>query len=120
MFNNVNVVSIFIDRAARLKTGPLSMTKRSKRPAPTANRRIYTAGDICLKCKFTHLADATARIVIQNALFGGRKNLSALAAVIHPYPTQAEAIRQTSDLYNRARLTPFVKQLFARFLACRR
>ena len=35
----------------------------------TTNRRIYAAGDVCLKYKFTHLADATARIVIQNALF---------------------------------------------------
>jgi pyruvate/2-oxoglutarate dehydrogenase complex dihydrolipoamide dehydrogenase (E3) component len=179
----------------------------------TTNRRIYAAGDVCLKYKFTHLADATARIVIQNALFMGRKKVSALtipwctytdpevahvglneaeaekqgialqtfikplsevdravvdgeaegmvkihvkqgtdrivgativarhagemiseitlamvgkiglgalAAVIHPYPTQAEAIRQTGDLYNRTRLTPFVKKLFARFLAWRR
>ena len=179
----------------------------------TTNRRIYAAGDVCLQYKFTHLADATARIVIQNALFLGRKKLSALtipwctytdpevahvgineaeaekqgipiqtfikplsevdravvdgetegmvkihlkrgsdkilgativarhagemiseitlamvgkiglgalAAVIHPYPTQAEAIRQTGDLYNRTRLTPFVKKLFTRFLAWRR
>jgi len=179
----------------------------------TANRRIYAAGDVCLQHKFTHLADASARIVIQNALFLGRKKLSALtipwctytdpevahvgineaeaekqgipiqtfskalsevdraivdgetegmvkihvkagtgrilgativarhagemiseitlamvgkiglgalAAVIHPYPTQAEAIRQTGDLYNRTRLTPFVKKLFTRFLAWRR
>jgi pyruvate/2-oxoglutarate dehydrogenase complex dihydrolipoamide dehydrogenase (E3) component len=179
----------------------------------TTNRRIYAAGDVCLQYKFTHLADASARIVIQNALFLGRKKLSALtipwctytdpevahvglneaeaekqgipiqtftkplsevdravvdgeaegmvkihlkqgsdkilgativarhagemiseitlamvgniglgalAAVIHPYPTQAEAIRQTGDLYNRTRLTPFVKKLFTRFLAWRR
>jgi pyruvate/2-oxoglutarate dehydrogenase complex dihydrolipoamide dehydrogenase (E3) component len=179
----------------------------------TTNRRIYAAGDVCLQYKFTHLADATARIVIQNALFCGRKKMSALtipwctytdpevahvgineaeaekqgipiqtfikpfsevdravvdgeaegmvkihvkqgtdrilgativarhagemiseitlamggkiglgslAAVIHPYPTQAEAIRQTGDLYNRTRLTPFIKKLFTRFMAWRR
>lgn len=179
----------------------------------TTNPRIFAAGDICLPYKFTHLADFTARIVIQNALFLGRKKLSALtipwctytdpevahvglneaeaakqgipvttfikplsevdraildgetegfvkihvkegadkilgativarhagemiseitaamvgniglgtlSAVIHPYPTQAEAIRQTGDLYNRTRLTPRVKWLFARFLAWRR
>jgi pyruvate/2-oxoglutarate dehydrogenase complex dihydrolipoamide dehydrogenase (E3) component len=179
----------------------------------TTNRHIYAAGDVCLKHKFTHMADATARIVIQNALFLGRKKVSALtipwctytdpevahvglneaeaarqgipiqtfikplsevdraivdgedeglvkihvkqgtdrilgativarhagemiseitlamvgkiglgalASVIHPYPTQAEAIRQTGDLYNRTRLTPFVKKLFTRFLAWRR
>jgi pyruvate/2-oxoglutarate dehydrogenase complex dihydrolipoamide dehydrogenase (E3) component len=179
----------------------------------TTNPKIYAAGDICLPYQFTHLADAAARIVIQNALFFGRKKLSALtipwctytdpevahvglneeeaqrqgievqtfvkplsevdraildgeaagfvkihvrkgtdkilgatlvarhagemiseitvamagnlglgglAAVIHPYPTQAEAIRQTGDLYNRTRLTPGLKRLFARFLAWRR
>jgi pyruvate/2-oxoglutarate dehydrogenase complex dihydrolipoamide dehydrogenase (E3) component len=44
----------------------------------TSNRRIYAAGDIALEYKFTHMADATARIVIQNALFLGRKKLSSL------------------------------------------
>ncbi|MBA3884827.1 MAG: mercuric reductase [Acidobacteria bacterium] len=44
----------------------------------TSNRRIYAAGDVALERKFTHMADATARIVIQNALFWGRKKLSAL------------------------------------------
>jgi len=38
--------------------------------------------------------------------------LGSLAGVIHPYPTQAEAIRQIGDLYNRTRLTPTVKRLF--------
>jgi len=184
----------------------------------TTNPAIYAAGDVCLRHKFTHTADAAARIVLQNALFFGRKKLSALtipwctytdpevagvglterdaaersiavdtfvrrfgdrrlggvdraiadgeeegfvkvhvrrgtdrilgativarhagemigelslaiaagiglgriAGVIHPYPTQAEAIRQVADAYNHTRLTPFVKGLFARFLAWRR
>lgn len=179
----------------------------------TTNPRIYAAGDICLNYKFTHAADATARIVIQNALFWGRKKLSALtipwctytdpeiahvgmyekdardkgipvetftrplsevdraivdgeeegvvkvhlkkgtdkilgatvvarhagemiseitlvmvgglglgtiANVIRPYPTQAEAIKQVADAYNRTRLTPFVKNLFTRLLAWQR
>jgi len=179
----------------------------------TTNPNIYAAGDVCLPYQFTHLADAAARIVIQNALFFGRKKLSALtipwctytdpevahvglteadaarqgrrlqtfvkplsevdralvdgetagfvkihvkpgtdkilgativarhagemineltaamvgnlglgtlAGVIHPYPTVAEAIRQTGDLYNRTRLTPGLKRWFTRFLAWRR
>jgi pyruvate/2-oxoglutarate dehydrogenase complex dihydrolipoamide dehydrogenase (E3) component len=179
----------------------------------TSNRRIYAAGDICLPYQFTHLADFAARIVIQNALFFGRKKLSALtvpwctytdpevahvglneaeaakrgiavatfvkplsevdraivdgdadgfvkihvkkgtdkivgativarhagemiseittamvagmglgrlAAVIHPYPTHAEAIRQVGDLYNRTRLTPRIKRFFTWLLAWRR
>lgn len=176
----------------------------------TTNPRIYAAGDICLKYKFTHTADFTARIVIQNALFPGSKTASSLtvpwctytdpeiahvglyerdardqgiavetyvrnfkdvdraiaegeeegfvkihvkkggdqivgativarhagemiseitlamvgkiglgkiANVIHPYPTQAEAIRQLGDAYNRTRLTPTVKKLFKHWLA---
>ncbi len=179
----------------------------------TSNPRIYAAGDICLPYKFTHAADATARIVIQNALFLGRKKMSALtipwctytdpeiahvglseaeagekgirvdafvksfglvdraiadgetegfvkvlvqrgsdrilgativarhagemineislamagglglgaiAGVIHPYPTQAEAIRQVADEYNRTRLTPLVKKILSIWLALRR
>ena len=44
----------------------------------TTNRRIYAAGDICSRYKFTHAADAMARIVIQNALFFGRAKASRL------------------------------------------
>jgi pyruvate/2-oxoglutarate dehydrogenase complex dihydrolipoamide dehydrogenase (E3) component len=44
----------------------------------TTNRHIYAAGDVALERKYTHMADATARIVIQNALFWGRKKLSSL------------------------------------------
>ena len=179
----------------------------------TTNPRIYAAGDACMQWKFTHAADFAARIVIQNALFGGltpRKKLSALvmpwctytdpevahvglyerearargievatflvplsdvdraitdgeeegfvkihvqkgsdrilgatvvakhagemvneitlamvakvglgkiASIIHPYPTQADAIRKAGDLFNRTRLTPLVKGLFAAWLS---
>jgi len=179
----------------------------------TTNPRIYAAGDICLKYKFTHTADATARMVIQNALFLGRRKVSALTIpwctytdpeiahvgmyerdakekgievetyvrplkevdraiadgeeegfvkihgkkgtdkilgativarhagemiseitlamvgnlglktlsnVIHTYPTQAEAIKQVADAYNRTRLTPFIKGLFSRWLTWNR
>ena len=44
----------------------------------TSNPRIYAAGDVCLAYKFTHTADATARIVIQNSLFLGRKKWTTL------------------------------------------
>jgi pyruvate/2-oxoglutarate dehydrogenase complex dihydrolipoamide dehydrogenase (E3) component/uncharacterized membrane protein YdjX (TVP38/TMEM64 family) len=44
----------------------------------TTNQRIYAAGDIASQFKFTHMADALARIVLANALFGGRKKASAL------------------------------------------
>ncbi len=179
----------------------------------TTNPRIYAAGDVAIDYKFTHAANFTARIVIQNALFLGRRKLSALtvpwctytdpeiahvgmyerdaaergiavdtfvkplsevdraltdaeeegfvkvhvkkgtdkilgatvvarhagemineitlamvagvglktiANVIHPYPTQAEAIRHLGDAYNRTRLTPFVGRLFRRWLSLTR
>ena len=44
----------------------------------TTNPRIFAAGDVCLEHKFTDTADASARIVVQNALFLGRKRMSAL------------------------------------------
>lgn len=174
----------------------------------TTNPRIYAAGDICLNWKFTHAADAAARIVIKNTLFSpfgwGRSKLSdlvmpwvtytspevahvglyardaqqqgleletiqvdlrtvdraiadseeegfvkilyqkgtdrivgativanhagemiseittaivnkiglsQLASVIHPYPTQAEAIKKAADAYRRTLLTPRTKAL---------
>src|SRR5262249_5323684 len=43
--------------------------------------------------------------------------LGTLSSVIHPYPTQAEAIRKAADAYNRTRLTPSVKKLFNSWLA---
>ena len=179
----------------------------------TTNPRVYAAGDICFPYKFTHAADAMARIVIANALFAGRQKtsalvipwctytdpevahvgmyekeakekgidvltltqpladvdralldgepegfarvhlkkgtdtilgativarhageligelalamtaglgLSAIGRTIHPYPTQAEAVKKLADAYNRMRLTPLVKKIFSAWLAWRR
>ncbi len=44
----------------------------------SSNPRIYAAGDVCSAFRFTHAADAMARIVIQNALFFGRARVSQL------------------------------------------
>ncbi len=44
----------------------------------TRNPRILAAGDVCSAFKFTHAADALARIAIRNALFFGRSRASAL------------------------------------------
>lgn len=44
----------------------------------TSNKRVYACGDVASLYKFTHMADAQARIVIQNALFFGRKKSSDL------------------------------------------
>ncbi|MGB0599949.1 MAG: mercuric reductase [Rubripirellula sp.] len=174
----------------------------------TTNPRIYAAGDVCSKYKFTHAADFQARIVIQNSLFSigpfGKKRasqliipwatytapeiahvglsekeamqqgipidtytqplsevdrailegqeegfvkvhtrkgtdrilgativaenagdliceltlamqanlgLSKIATTIHPYPTQADAIRKLGDQFNRTKLTPTSKRI---------
>jgi len=179
----------------------------------TSNRRIYAAGDCCMAFKFTHAAESAARIAVQNALFRGRKRLSALimpwctytapeiahvglyardaerlnlavdlykvkmsdndravadgetegfvkllvkkgtdrilgativaahagemisqittamrggmglkklADVIHPYPTQAEAIKRVAERYNKSRLTPLVAALLRWWLKVQR
>jgi len=44
----------------------------------TTSKHIYAAGDVCSAFKFTHTADAMARIVITNALFFGSKKTSTL------------------------------------------
>jgi len=55
----------------------------------TTNPRIYAAGDICLDWKFTHAADAAARIVIQNTLFApfGRLGRARVSDLVMPWVT---------------------------------
>ena len=47
----------------------------------------------------------------------GKLGLKTLGGTIHPYPTQTEALRKIGDLYNRTRLTPFIKGLFKKWLS---
>ena len=61
-----------------------------------------------------HAGEMISEITL--AMAGGI-GLKRIAGVIHPYPTQAEAIRKLGDAYNRTRLTPFVKKLFAAWLS---
>ena len=44
----------------------------------TTSSRVYAAGDVCSRWKFTHAADFLARTVIGNSLFYGRSNASRL------------------------------------------
>ena len=50
----------------------------------------------------------------------GKIGLGTIANVIHPYPTQAEAIKQIGDMYNRTKLTPTIKKLFTKWLSLTR
>jgi len=38
--------------------------------------------------------------------------LDTLAGVIHPYPTQGEAVKKAADTWRRGKLTPVVQKLF--------
>ena len=53
----------------------------------TSSKNIYACGDVASRYQFTHLADAQARIVIQNALFFGRAKVSALTIPWCTYTT---------------------------------
>ncbi len=64
-----------------------------------------------------HAGDLISEITL--AMNGGL-GLKTIGAAIHPYPTQAEAIRKLGDLYNRTRLTPFVKTLLGKWLSWQR
>lgn len=46
-----------------------------------------------------------------------RLGLKKIAAAIHPYPTQAEAIRKLGDQFNRTRLTPWAKSILEKWFA---
>lgn len=64
-----------------------------------------------------HAGDLISELSL--AMKGGL-GLKAVGATIHPYPTQAEAIRRLGDLYGRTRLTPWVKKIFSKWLAWQR
>ncbi len=55
--------------------------------------------------------------VPSKALIRSAKDISR---TIHPYPTQADAMRQIGDSYNKTRLTPFIKKVFQKWLEFRR
>ncbi len=44
----------------------------------TSNPAVYAAGDVASEHKFTHAADAMARLVVRNALFRGKERVSDL------------------------------------------
>ncbi len=73
----------------------------------TSNPDIYAAGDICSSHKFTHAAEAMARIAIQNALFFGSKRVSDLVIpwstytdpeVAHVGITEREALKRGDEV----------------------
>jgi pyruvate/2-oxoglutarate dehydrogenase complex dihydrolipoamide dehydrogenase (E3) component len=72
----------------------------------TSNPNIYAAGDVCLPQQFTHAADASARLVIQNALFLGRKRASALTIPRCTYTDPEVAHVGVTSADDREGITP--------------
>ena len=64
----------------------------------TSNPRIYAAGDVCMGWKFTHAADAAAKIAVQNALFLRTQRLSSL---VMPWCTYTDPEVAHVGLYAR-------------------
>ncbi len=54
----------------------------------TTNPNVYGVGDVALKYQFTHAADATARLVLQNALFPGPKK--KMSSLVMPWCTYTD------------------------------
>lgn len=75
----------------------------------TTNPRVYAAGDVTARSRFTHAADFMARVVIQNALFMGRAEVSRL---VIPWCTNTEpeiaGVGATAELL-REQGTPFTE-----------
>ena len=69
----------------------------------TTNPKIFAAGDICSRDKFTHAADAMAQIVIQNALFPHPLGLGygSVESFIMPWCTFTEPEVAHVGLYER-------------------
>ena len=61
-----------------------------------------------------HAGEMVSEITL--AMTGGL-GLKALSKTIHPYPTQAEALRKIGDAYQRTRLGPWTKKLLGSWLA---
>ncbi|MDB4786803.1 MAG: mercuric reductase [Planctomycetaceae bacterium] len=60
-----------------------------------------------------HAGDLISEITVA---MNHKIGLSGIGNTIHPYPTQAEAIRKLGDQYSRTRLTPVVASLFKKWL----
>lgn len=99
-----NVESLGLD-AAGIARGPQGVTVDAR--LRTGNPRVYAAGDVCFPDRFTHAADACARIVLANALFRGRQRADRLVVpwctytqpeVAHVGITEAEARGRAVDV----------------------
>jgi pyruvate/2-oxoglutarate dehydrogenase complex dihydrolipoamide dehydrogenase (E3) component len=58
----------------------------------TTNPAVYAAGDVCFPFQFTHAADATAQVLVQNALFPHPLGLgtASTASLVVPWATYTD------------------------------
>jgi pyruvate/2-oxoglutarate dehydrogenase complex dihydrolipoamide dehydrogenase (E3) component len=79
--------------------------------------RLHVRSDCDRIVGATVVAEHAGEIISELTLaMVGRLGLKTLAQVIHPYPTQAEAIHKIADAYQCSRPVPQVKRLWARWL----
>lgn len=96
-----NVEGLDLERAG-VRLGPAGIEVDDH--LRTGNSRIFAAGDVCSTTRFTHAADAAARIVIQNALFFGHTRVTKVVVprCVYTSPEVAhvglEAASLTSDV----------------------
>jgi pyruvate/2-oxoglutarate dehydrogenase complex dihydrolipoamide dehydrogenase (E3) component len=69
----------------------------------TSNPKIFSAGDVCSRYKFTHAADAMAQIVVQNALFPHPFGLgyASVDSLVIPWCTYTEPEIAHVGLYEK-------------------
>jgi pyruvate/2-oxoglutarate dehydrogenase complex dihydrolipoamide dehydrogenase (E3) component len=65
----------------------------------------------------THAGEMISEVTLAMV---NKLGLGAILRTIHPYPTQAEALKRAAGAYARSRATPRVTQLLQRFMALRR
>lgn len=70
-----NTEALDLDKAS-VASGPKGVTVDDR--LRTTNKKVYAIGDVCSSFRFTHAADAQARLVVANALFFGRGKASSL------------------------------------------
>lgn len=103
---------ILVAAGRRPELGPLALDAAGVRAGAqgievddrmrTANRRIFAIGDVASRHRFTHNADAQARLVVPNALFFGLGGGSAGRLVVpwctYTEPELAHTGRTTAEL----------------------
>lgn len=72
--------------------------------------RVDAKKDTILGCSI--VGDGAGNMIGEVTLaMESQTGLSAMASIIHPYPTTGEVVRQSGDLYNKTKLTTTVKSL---------